>query len=265
MTESSEQQSIGSPAAGSAAPEVAPEVLDSFHAAWARGGDPASASPELLPSWLASICQIALCADAAGLSVLAEDYRVPIGASDDVASVAEQLQFTVGEGPCIDALRTGRPVRANAELMQHRWPSFHAGLMQQTPFRSVVATPLEIAPRTKGALDIYFRNAEAAAAVSDVEVADMGREVTSLLAYSGATADAVRWTGVVMPAWMCGPSARQRLRVWLAVGMVMWQLNLSGPNALAVLRAYAYSRDELLDDVSEAVIAGQVGEAALRP
>ena len=75
--------------------------------------DPGLAGPELLPVRLARACARMLPVDDAGLSLVdAAQQRVPLGASSDVAEVAERLQFTVGAGPCMTAQETRQPVFA---------------------------------------------------------------------------------------------------------------------------------------------------------
>ena len=64
-----------------------------------------------LPQRLVSACARALPVTGVGL-VLMNDAG-PAGTvaiTDGPAATMEELQFTLGEGPCIDASRTGRPV-----------------------------------------------------------------------------------------------------------------------------------------------------------
>jgi hypothetical protein len=59
----------------------------------------------------------------AGIGVLADPgMRVPLGASDEDAATAERLQFTVGEGPCLQAHSSARPVYTPAAVFAARWP-----------------------------------------------------------------------------------------------------------------------------------------------
>lgn len=52
------------------------------------------------------------------------------------------------------------------------------------------------------------------------------------------------------PVWLEAPGAEQRFQVWIALGMVNVALHYSTTDALALLRAYSYSHDLLLDDVA---------------
>ncbi len=49
-----------------------------------------------------------------------------VGMSDAMSAVIDDLQFTVGEGPCHDALRTGRPVHSSDLTTERRWPGWKA-------------------------------------------------------------------------------------------------------------------------------------------
>ncbi|MGX6601924.1 hypothetical protein ACWKSP_07295 [Micromonosporaceae bacterium Da 78-11] len=61
----------------------------------------------------------------AGVSVLAESGRYSLLAAADAASERlEEMQFVLGEGPCVDATATGRPVLVGDldEERPARWP-----------------------------------------------------------------------------------------------------------------------------------------------
>ncbi len=57
-------------------------------------------------------------------------------ATDDVSEALETLQFTLGEGPCVQAVSTGRPVLVSDLRRPTRWPRF-AEAANQTPARAV--------------------------------------------------------------------------------------------------------------------------------
>src|SRR4051794_10539556 len=78
-------------------------VAAEFRAAWAGARDPQTADPDLLPVRLARAAADVLGADGAGISFYEDDFRVPLGASDEMTTLAERLQFTQGQGPCLDA------------------------------------------------------------------------------------------------------------------------------------------------------------------
>ena len=61
-----------------------------------------------------------------------------IAATDGPAAELEDLQFTLGEGPCVDASETGRPVLQPdlAATAPQRWPAFAGGALRPASGRS---------------------------------------------------------------------------------------------------------------------------------
>ena len=93
----------------------------------------------------------------AGLS-LAEDGKVSgaLTGSDAHARELEGLQFTFGEGPCVDSVQTRRPVVETDLAVSggRRWPAY-APAAHQRGIRGVYAFPLQVGVACLGALDVY--------------------------------------------------------------------------------------------------------------
>jgi hypothetical protein len=207
--------------------------------------------PELLPERLARACAAVLPVDGAGLSVFfSEDRRLPLGASDPTSATAERLQFTVGQGPCLTAYSRGEPVFADDRELQARWPAFSDVLMAHTPIRGVISLPLHGLLEGIGALDLY---AKPPGDIRSVGLTD-ALQVLAVLTDTFAAAMADEPRNEEGPAWLDAPAAGRRALVWQAIGMVNVGLHLSSPDALALLRAYAYGHDTVLDDVAAAVL-----------
>lgn len=225
-----------------------------FHAWWSGDRDPETEAVELLPVRLTRACVDVLGADGAGLAVL-EEFRVPIGASDEVAALTERLQFTCGEGPCLEAFHTARPVQITVAEARSRWATLAAEVETKTPYRSMLSWPLRglLSPYGGGALDLYFVNPDAAGLVDVADVASVAVQVSVVLALSPLVIDA---TDAPVPAWLTGPAAKSRTDTWIALGMLDVALEQTTSNALALLRAYAYSHERVLDDVARDLIDG---------
>ena len=231
------------------------ETFDQRLRAAANGSAPEA---ELLPERLAQATAETLRADGAGISmVFAVRRRLPLGASSGDAADAERLQFTLGDGPCLHVHDTGDPVAVGEDELRERWPAFHEELTSRTPFRSVVSAPLLGELHGVGAIDLFFRQPQ----------------VPEQLPY----ADTVRVTYAVGehlrqghqrgvddgPAWLDAPQARRRSRVWQAIGFVNSGLEVTSTDALALLRAHAFSSGLLLDDLAERVLDRRVPLAEL--
>jgi hypothetical protein len=195
--------------------------------------------------------------DGAGVSAFGGPARVPLGASSPAAATAERLQFTVGEGPCLQALQDRTEIRVNASDIKRRWPAFHDELIRRTPYRSIASLPLQITTDLPGAIDLYFRDPTAACSV-DLDVAShaAGYVADTLRATSTPVVPSIHTPGVLLPAWMYSANAVTRLRTWIATGVVMMNNELSPEDALVRIRAHAYAKQEDIADVTEAIISG---------
>jgi len=236
-------------------------IAERFASALAEVTDPALAGPELLPVRLARACARSLSVEDAGLSLVdASQQRVPLGASSDVAEVAERLQFTVGHGPCMTAQETREPVFAVEEDLRRRWPVFTQLLVQQTPFRAVVALPLQPALAGAGAIDLYFHTSAEVLALDVFDAMAVGELVTSALSDAAVWSE---WAPSEGPEWLHGPAPQRRAAVWEAMGKLSVELELSAPDALTLIRVHAYAGGATVDDVAADLLSGRLTAAAL--
>ena len=185
---------------------------------------------------------------------------MPLGASSDVAEVAERLQFTVGRGPCMTAQETREPVFAVEEDLRRRWPVFTELLIGKTPFRAVVALPLQPALAGAGAIDLYFRTSSEVLGLQVFEAMAVGELVTSALSDAAVWSE---WSPTEGPEWMHGPAPQRRAAVWEAMGKLSVEVELSAPDALTLIRAHAYTGGVTVDDVAEDLLSGRLTAADL--
>lgn len=236
-------------------------VLDRFADAVAAAERDGLSGPELMPERLARGCLAALPVDGAGMSMLfARDRRLPLGSSDQVSADAERLQFTVGEGPCLQTHSTGRPVLATEEDLRTRWPAFYEALTQQTPYRSIVALPLRGSLTGIGALDLYLTPPHGVGDIGLQDALVVVDEITGT--FEGAMTHAARRSSG--PAWLDAPAATRRAHVWVALGMLNAELQVTSPTALSLLRAHAFASGRDVDELALDVVEGRVptGELA---
>lgn len=83
-------------------------------------------------------------------------HQVVVHGTSHVAEELEDLQLELGQGPCMQAVRTGTPTLV-ADLLGHRtmsWPVF-AKRARARGVRALFSFPLESGTTTLGALDLY--------------------------------------------------------------------------------------------------------------
>lgn len=181
------------------------------------------------------------------------DRQVPVCATDAGAARIDELQFTLGDGPCVTAARTGRAVLVAdiADSRDTRWPAF-AAAAARTGARGMFVLPLRVGSSRLGVLDCYRRTP--------------GSLTRDDLQAALQAADAAVWTLLdrVEPRilgdentgweWFDG-SPLTRAEVHQATGMLSVQADLSLPAALARLRSVAFSTGRPIAELAAQVVA----------
>jgi hypothetical protein len=216
------------------------------------------AGPDMLPTRLARAATRALPVDGAGLSIHeGAGLRTPVGASDPAAALAERLQFTHGDGPCLRAHDTGRRIAFDLADIARNWPELHASLVGETPFSAVLSLPLPPPLGPTVVMDLYATDPVRLTRVPREDVETVLLCVTEeLVRASDSPASA--------PRWWDAPDARRRVAVWQATGALSVALGIDVVAALAVLRAHAFATGRVVDDVAADVLSGALDPAALQ-
>lgn len=192
--------------------------------------------------------------DGAGVSVmLSPTVRETVNATDAIAGELEELQVTLGQGPCVDTFAEGGPVLAadlGASEYLTRWPAFTPAALDAGA-QAVFAFPLQLGAIRIGVLDLYRR---VSGRLSPHELADA-------LAYADAVGmlllDAAAGTqpDTVEMAWQRDDSSVNDAVVHQATGMILVQIGCGADEAFARLRAHAYANDRRLGEVARDVVA----------
>jgi hypothetical protein len=195
-------------------------------------------------------CVVGLDVDGAAISLLtASSARETLCATDATAELLEDLQFSFGEGACVEAAVTGRPVLVpdlSHSTETSRWPIFAAAVMEQSVVGALFAVPLQWGTLNLGVLDLYRR---APGPLSDAQLRDAIRAADMVaLMFLGVRTDPGD------EAWL-DHSLHGRAEIHQATGMVLAQLGVSAQDALARLRAYAFAEQRLLGDVAHDVVS----------
>jgi hypothetical protein len=183
-------------------------------------------------------------------------HRGTVCATDDIARRIEDLQFALGEGPCFDAFTGGGPVLmsdVNTALGSDgaRWPVF-AEAIGAVGVGALFAFPLLIGAIPLGALDLYRRRSEP---LTEPQL----RAAWSIAdAAAGALLDVRSGTAMDLPSQTAPVGASYRLEVHQATGMVSVQLGVPIDEAFLRLRAYAFSCERNIDEVSRDLVAGRL-------
>lgn len=192
-------------------------------------------------------------ADGGWLSVMSDpSRRALVHATDQRAADLEELQFTLGEGPCTDAFSSGSPVLVadlGDEGWRERWPGFAvAGLMAGAT--AVSAFPLVLGAIRLGVLGLYRKTPGSLSPRALADVLVCADAALMLILNSRAGTDGDGASGQLADGW-----SGHHFQVYQATGMVSAQRGVGLEEALAVLRAHAFAQDLTLDEVAAAVVA----------
>ena len=215
----------------------------------------------LLPRRLARAAVRVLPVDGVGLCVLADaTHRTPLGGSSGEAERAERLQFAAGEGPCLQAWRTGHPVFAVAADLRARWPGYADLLLTRTSYRGVISLPVRRPRGVAGALDLFVADPDGVTAV------DVFDALTVVDLLTVALSDAALWSTWSVdegPGWLSSPPAVRRAAVWHALGTTGSALGRSSEEVLELLRSHARATDSSVDAVAADLLGGRLAPEAL--
>ena len=204
---------------------------------------------------LCEACVSVLGIDAAAIALVFDGANIgTLGASTARARVFDEVQFTFGEGPCLDAVAQRAPVMVVdlADTGEVRWPAYTPAMLAHQ-IRGVLAIPVTVAGACVGALDLFLTRPQELRAdqLAGLGVA-AGLAQLPLLDMFSADLHAAA-TDPCSDAW-AELNSLTRAEVSQATGMVMAQLNIEAPAALARLRAHAYATDRTATDVARDIV-----------
>jgi hypothetical protein len=166
-------------------------------------------------------------------------------ASAPQAQVVEDLQHTLGEGPGVDASRSGAAVLV-PDLSDTRdpslahWPTFAAEAVENG-VRAAFAFPLLLGTARIGAMSLYRE--------------DPGSLTSQQVSQGRATADSVALTLAEKGDGLPRTDRRgDPMRVHQAAGMAMVQLGVPIDQALLRMRAIAYAEGTTVDQLADAIV-----------
>ncbi|WP_157597176.1 GAF and ANTAR domain-containing protein [Streptacidiphilus rugosus] len=185
-------------------------------------------------------------------------HRV-LAASDPDTERLGGLEFSLGEGPGLDAVARCVPVMAGDLTGPDvdRWPALavtvaDAGL----PVRAVFAFPLHLSGVSFGVLEVCR---DRPGELDETETAH-GRIAADLASVALARSFETMCSGspLAAPAWLDEPGV-DGVEIDQAVGMVMAQLRATADVALSTLRARAFAEGRTVGELARDVLSRRVG------
>jgi GAF domain len=208
-----------------------------------------------LPERLIRDAAAALPIGGVGLALMNESgHQGVVAATDGAATLMEDLQFALGEGPCVDASRDRRPV-LQPDLVQTgsvRWPGYGPAVTE-AGIAAIFAFPLQVGAIRLGILDLYR---ETPGSLEPDELADA-------LAYADAAVVVLLHLQGQMPPGkglhpQLGDPVQHRAEVHQATGVIAVQAAVGLTEALLLLRARAYASERPILQIAQEVLSGSL-------
>lgn len=222
----------------------------------------------------ARACALALGAEGVALSLLVGNGRMaePLWCHPEVSARFEELQFTLGEGPGPDAVRTGSPVMEPDldRVRPDRWPALLPPA-RDLGVHGVCCFPLGIGAIRLGVLTVLCDGDRTMSVQQSADATALAAALTGALlngdgrGQRGEDANGDRDGnrdrdesgngGPVLGLFLDRPTGLHRAAVHQATGMISVQLGVTMEEALLRLRAHAYGSERPLGEVADDVVA----------
>jgi GAF domain-containing protein len=193
-----------------------------------------------------------------GMTMQPDGRPVTVACSDPLAARVDELQYELGDGPCLQAMRDGQVARIDNTADKARWPEFEAQAAAHG-IRSCLALPLNADGRPVGALNLYARSVAAFGPAETQRAADFAQNA------SGALALAVRLASHAALIDQLRSSLASRTVIDQALGIIMARERCTQDRAFAILRSASQNSNVKLRDIASAVVTSISGEPPSPP
>jgi GAF domain-containing protein len=204
---------------------------------------------------LCEACVVLFEVDAAAISLVFDGANTgTLGSSSEHARTCDELQFLLGEGPCLDSVTRRAPVLVIdlADPEEGRWPVYGPAMLD-LQIRGVYAMPVVVAGEFVGALDLFraqpgrleesqLTGAVVAAELAGIPLLDL---LDGDLHAAAADPHSDAWAEL---------HTLSRAEVSQATGMLVAQLEVEPAEALVRLRAHAYSTGRSATEVARDIL-----------
>lgn len=196
-------------------------------------------------------------ADGAGLTLLEDDRADTIVATAEFVSEVDDIQYGLGQGPCITAARDGETVMSGSLGSDPRWRRF-GGAVARLGVHSVLSLPLIAPDGVVGAMNVYAHDKHA----FDDRAAELGEIFAVPAAIAVQNAQVLAQTQRL--ATQLQSALETRGVIDRAVGILMSRTGGTEDEALARLRTLSQNEHRKLVVVARNIIDEAVRRAQAR-
>jgi GAF domain-containing protein len=187
-------------------------------------------------------------ADSVGISMVHHRRRIETPAATDAACRrGDELQYELGEGPCLQSIHQQETVKSPDLRTEQRWPAWSSRVAAELGFRGMLCLQLFVTHDTIGALNLYSRTVDAFDADDEATALALAAHIAVALT---AAKEFESLESVVAARTVVGQ----------AEGMLMQRYRLTPQQAFAVLARQAQASGTRLRHVAEDIVRNGIAE-----
>jgi GAF domain-containing protein len=170
-----------------------------------------------------------------------------LSATSQAVRDVDNVQYTSGQGPCVEATASGVAQQATGNQLTERWPEFGAAAVEHG-IASVLSIPLGVPDRTAGALNLYGAADDTFGQAETRLATVFARHAAAVLANAVSIADAEATNRNLVDA------LATRQVIGQAMGIIMARERCDSDRAFDVLRRASQRTNRKLREIAEEIV-----------
>ena len=195
--------------------------------------------------------------DSCGVSLVRDGSFYTRAASDERADRVDEIQYSEGVGPCLEAIVTGEPVHVDSFAEERRWLPFIERAREEG-IRASYSVPLRVRSEVVGSLNFY--SCGGSFSEHDEQIGDM-------LAAQAAVGlrNAQTFAEALEMVEQLNEALQSRDVIGQSKGMLMTRFDVDPDEAFDLLRRFSQRSNRKLRDVAAEVAEGTIALDELAP
>lgn len=183
-----------------------------------------------------------------GLTAYKDGATVAIAGSDEFALELDRIQDEAGEGPSLEAIRTGEPVEVSEPASLVKWPAWrHRAVALR--LHKAISLPLSAGGQSLGALNMYSTSRMPFTSVEREAAQRFAAQATGALMVAVRLAEFAELTAHLQNA------LDTRAVIDQAKGIVMAENRCTAEEALTILQRVSQNRNTMIRHLAAQIVA----------
>lgn len=182
------------------------------------------------------------------ITLMQRKKPVTVASSEEGAVRLDEIQYGIGDGPCLSAIRNQTVVHVPDLTREDRWPSYTEAALE-AGVGSSLSVPLALAGEAEAGLNLYSTRIEG------FSREDIGTVEAYAYHASKALRLAVKISQLADAKTNLVAALESRTTIDLATGAIMAQNRCNQESAMTILKIASSTRNVKLRDIAASVVA----------